>query len=166
MAVCYLVGFMGCGKTTIGRELSDYLQLPFIDSDEYIEVTNNRKIDEIFALEGEEIFREIEHKAIKELNKIDGVISVGGGAFIKENNREVMTKNAPVFYLNCDFPTIYERIKDTNRPLVASNTIEQLEVLYKSRLPIYEQDSKIVHTKGKTVEDIVMEIAALLNSSK
>ena len=115
-------GFMGAGKTSIGRKLSEDLKIPFIDLDERIERIAGCPIREIFEKDGEETFRRMEHDVLKVVLENSGseVISLGGGVLTNEENRKLISESkALVIYLQADADTIWERVKDdTSRPLL------------------------------------------------
>src|SRR5680860_1043366 len=97
----YLIGYMGCGKSTLGRRLSNYLGLQFVDMDHYIEERNCKTIPQIFKEEGEVEFRKKERKALEELSEFtDIVIATGGGAPCFFDNVELMNKSGHTVYLN------------------------------------------------------------------
>jgi shikimate kinase len=116
----YLIGLMGAGKTTIGRQLAKALHLPFYDSDKAIEDLTGVDIPTIFEYEGEEGFRIREQNMIQELTQVKGcVLATGGGAIIREVNRQALTENGFVVYLQCSIDKILQRTKkDTKRPLL------------------------------------------------
>lgn len=115
-------GFMGAGKTSIGRKLSEELKIPFLDLDERIETIAGCPIREIFEKDGEETFRRMEHDVLKVVLENSGseVISLGGGVLTNEENRKLISESkALVIYLQADADTIWERVKDdTARPLL------------------------------------------------
>lgn len=117
-----LVGYMGCGKTTVGRHIANNKKMLFLDTDEAIEDRQGRSISDIFAVDGEEAFRDMETEYLEEmvLKRKDGfVISTGGGMALREKNRELLKKLGTVFYLRTKPETVYKRIKgDTKRPLL------------------------------------------------
>jgi len=119
----YLVGFMGSGKSTVGRALADELGWSFVDLDEEIEGRENVPIADIFDLRGEDVFREIETALLRErVRAVQGgrpqVVSLGGGAFLSEENFELVSNNGVTVWLDCDFSHIERRIaSETHRPL-------------------------------------------------
>ncbi len=121
-----LIGFMGSGKSTVGRELAKTLEMNFVDTDHYIENKENMKIKEIFALKGEKYFREIEAKYVKEISKMNNtVISTGGGVVASDTNIMLLKKSGFVIYLDCTVECIYQRVSRRNtRPLL--NDVEDL----------------------------------------
>jgi len=116
----YLIGLMGAGKTTIGRQLAKALQLPFYDSDKAIEEQTGVDIPTIFEYEGEKGFRMREQKMVQELTQINGIVlATGGGVILKEANRQVLKENGFVVYLQCSIDKILQRTqRDTQRPLL------------------------------------------------
>ena len=122
-----LVGYMGSGKSTVGKRLAEARGMNYIDLDEYITRREDRSIAEIFKEVGEEGFRSIEHDAIRSLgNCYNTVISTGGGAVIRRDNRECLKALGRVIYLKAEPETIYNRIKnDTTRPLLSDTSDEE-----------------------------------------
>jgi shikimate kinase len=159
-----LIGFMGCGKTTIGYKLSYRLRKAVIDTDKEIEKEEKRSISDIFAAEGEEYFREQETACLRRLTKTvnNQIISVGGGLPMREINRELMHRLGQVVYLRAKAETIYQRLKnDTTRPLLqGKNPQEKIKALLAERKENYERAADIiVDVDGKEFEQIVNEIA-------
>lgn len=135
-----LGGFMGCGKTTLGRALARRLGRPFLDLDDYIRESRGLSIPEIFANHGEAAFRDMEHSAIRELSGVGGlVLALGGGALATPRNVELLRKTGVVLYLNPGFHECYRRIQDSERPLVSQNTRDQLEELFRKRQIVYRR---------------------------
>jgi len=136
----YLVGLMGAGKTTIGRQLAKTLRLPFYDSDKAIEERTGVDIPTIFEFEGEDGFREREQRMIQELTQMQGIIlATGGGAILREENRLCLQKNGFIVYLQCSIDRILERTRrDTQRPLLQTeNPRASIEALFEQREPLY-----------------------------
>jgi len=136
----YLIGLMGAGKTTIGRQLAKALQLPFYDSDKAIEEQTGVDIPTIFEYEGEKGFRDREQNMIQELTKIDGIVlATGGGAILREQNRTALNENGFVVYLQCSVDKILQRTKrDNQRPLLyTDNPRERIEALFEEREGLY-----------------------------
>jgi shikimate kinase len=136
----YLVGLMGAGKTTIGRQLARALAVPFYDSDKAIEERTGVDIPTIFEFEGEEGFREREQKMLQELTQMQGVVlATGGGAILREQNRKLLINNGFIVYLQCSVDRILERTRrDTQRPLLKTeNPKERIETLFAQREPLY-----------------------------
>ena len=134
-----LIGFMGSGKTTFGRWVSRRHNRKFYDTDEYIEKKQNTTISEIFAMKGEEAFRDMETETVKELSDtLDNcVISVGGGLVLREVNRELLRKLGTVVYLKASEEELCKRLsKDTKRPLLQGGFTRRYITLW-SREKIY-----------------------------
>lgn len=158
MKSIYLCGFMGCGKSHIGRSLSKKLRKPFVDLDAYIVAKEKRSIPEIFSQSGEAYFRNLEAEAIKEL-KSGYIVATGGGTLLNENTAEYANANGVTVFLDAGFSVCYERIKnDTNRPLVVNNTKEQLEEIFEKRRPVYMAHSTIIIKSEGTDSDITYNI--------
>ena len=135
-----LCGFMGCGKSTVGRQLADRLGLTFVDMDTYIEQADGRTVSTIFADEGEEYFRRLEHHACRALSdKRDLVIATGGGAVLREENVEALRRGGVLIWLKVDADCVLERLKDdTSRPLLQRPDKERaVRELLEFRAPFY-----------------------------
>lgn len=133
-----LCGFMGCGKSTVGKELARLLETDFIDMDEYIEKHEGMPIPEIFERYGEQDFRTREHRAVTELAGMQKtVIAAGGGALTFERNIAPLKASGRIIFLDVCFDECYSRIAETERPLVESKTRGELEALYNERRPKY-----------------------------
>lgn len=157
----YLVGFMGSGKSAIGRRLSFALKLPYYDMDKEIEKQMNMTISEIFATYGEEYFRDLETKFLKDFRDEQCIISTGGGVAMREENRRIMKRTGLVFHLCASFPFIWLRIaKDKRRPIVQRSTKEELESLYYYRRKYYFQAAHInIKTDGMTLRQVTETLA-------
>lgn len=158
-----LIGFMGCGKTTVGIRLSYRLRRPMVDTDKLIEKEQKCSISEIFANKGESHFRELETKCLYTLLGQNGseIISAGGGLPLKEVNRRLLKKLGLVIYLRATADTIYERVKhDTARPLLQGpDPKEKICTLMAERAEIYEQAADvIIDVDGKGFDTILDEI--------
>lgn len=164
MKAVYLCGFMGCGKTTVGKILAEKLSCDFYDMDEYIAEREKMTIPQIFAEKGEKYFRETETAVIKELAEKKGVIACGGGAMLKKENAEIAAENGIVAYIDVPFEVCYGRISgDKNRPIVMSNTKEELEFIYDSRIPLYKENSDLTVSGDGTAGEIADRILAEIN---
>lgn len=125
----YLIGYMGCGKSTLGRKLSKHLDVQFVDMDHYIEERNYKTIPQIFAEEGEGEFREKERKALEELSEFnDIVIATGGGAPCFFDNVELMNNSGKTIFLNIDPKILADRLLNskTERPLIHGKSRKEL----------------------------------------
>jgi len=161
-----LVGFMGSGKTSVGRALADKLKLDFVDMDEVISREEGKSITMIFSESGEAYFRDLETGFLRNRLKDKHIIlSTGGGVVLKEENRELLRKLGKVIFLNTPFEQILLNVKhDTTRPLLQKENAEQVILeLMQTREPIYfESANIIIQTKGKSVKAIAEEIIQLL----
>ncbi|MBQ7835530.1 MAG: shikimate kinase [Ruminiclostridium sp.] len=154
----YLCGFMGCGKSHIGRLISDRLNCTFVDLDSYIEEKEGMTIPQIFDKHGEPHFRKLEEKYICEMPE-NSVVATGGGAIINPVTAESARKAGAVVFLDTDFELCYERIKgDTHRPLVMKNTKEQLLELFNKRREIYLAHSEFTVNSDRSDKEIAAEV--------
>lgn len=160
-----LIGFMGTGKSEVGKELAKTLGYKFIDTDELIERREGISVSEIFDKYGETYFRKIESEIIKAVSVMENVvISTGGGAVIRSENRMNLKRNSITICLTASPEVIYERTKDyDNRPLLKTDdTYMRIKELLKEREPYYsEADIKIDTTQleaQKVVETIMKEM--------
>lgn len=161
--IIFLCGFMGCGKTTIGKCLAEKLSAKYIDMDEYIEKHEGKKISQIFAEKGEPYFRQIEADTVKNLSETNGIISCGGGAMLNDKSSETARENGEVVFLDVPFDVCYERINnDLNRPIVMNNTKEQLKAIYDRRYPVYMKNSSICVHADDSPKKITETILHLL----
>lgn len=168
MRKIYLVGFMGCGKSAIGRRLSYYLKMPYYDMDKEIVKQQGMSIPQIFEKYGEAHFRQLETEFLENFRDEACIIATGGGVAVNKENRTIMRRTGLVFFLDATFEDIYMRIKnDKNRPIVQSSTKEQLAALYNERRKFYREAGHIqVLTAGRTLRLIVEYIAFQVNRLK
>lgn len=161
-----LIGMMGSGKTTLGKILSEKTNVSAIDIDELIEQNENLTITDIFKTQGEEYFRKIEAKTIKELINSTNpqILSLGGGAFENVQTRELLLNNSVVIYLETTPVEILNRIQKTNnRPLLKNNmTIEKINEIITKRKDNYNLAHHKILTDGKTPSKIAEEILGAL----
>ena len=138
MKPIFLCGFMGCGKSTVGKILAKRLNVECIDLDKYIEDTEGMSIPEIFEQKGEAYFRQKETEAIKQFADKGVVVATGGGALLSEENGEAAKNAGMVVFIDTYFSVCYERIKDDpNRPIAFNSTKEQLSERFNARRPLY-----------------------------
>lgn len=162
----YLTGFMGAGKTSVGRALSERLGLPFADLDEEIERRTGSTVREIFERGGEPEFRRLELETLAELlQRPDLVLATGGGTTSVPAARRLLASSGVLVWLNPPFGTIVERIggrgKET-RPLFRDEV--QAFELYRSRLPAYRAaDLKVDVAPGETPEEVAARVALLVS---
>lgn len=154
----FLSGFMGCGKTTVGRLLARKLGRPFFDVDQEIEKKAGISVSEIFKTEGEDHFRELETAELKKLCQgRKTIISGGGGSIFRPGNFELICESCHTVYLASDFETVKKRIiNDPSRPLTSDE--DSLLKLYQSRVSEYEKCDFRIFTGERSPMEIVEEI--------
>jgi len=158
-----LIGYMGSGKTTLGKKLSYRERIAFLDTDRMIEQKQGKTVSEIFDEAGENAFRQMETECLKKIADYSDryIISVGGGLPLKEENRKLLKKLGTVFYLRARPDTIYGRLKnDTTRPLLRGDDPEgKISTMIGIRGPVYEAAADvIVDVDEKGYETIIREI--------
>jgi shikimate kinase len=162
-----LIGFMGSGKTSTGKELSKILNFHFWDIDSWIEERNGIKISEIFEKHGELFFRRQEEEAIKYLTgKNNYIVSTGGGTWVDKNNRENLLKLGWCVWLKVTPENVWQRVSNhlDQRPLLlkSKNPVEYLEILLKERIPFYSLAQASFDTSKKNPKEIAFEIIETL----
>lgn len=165
-----LIGFMGCGKTTVGLRLSYRLRRTVTDTDKEIEKEEKRTISDIFATDGEAYFRKAETECLRKMigGTENQIISVGGGLPMREENRRLLKKLGQVFYLRATAQTIYERLKDdTTRPLLqGEDPFTKIRTLLQERDPYYREAADVViAVDGKGFDEILDEIGEKVRES-
>jgi shikimate kinase len=156
-----LTGFMGTGKTSVGTRLAKELGYSFVDSDELIEADQHMTIAEIFEKRGEPGFRDVETRIIRQIMEGDSqVVSTGGGAVIRDANREAFKKGGLTVCLTARPEVIYGRIRhETHRPLLqVADPLARIRELLDAREKFYRQADIIIDTSEKTVEAVINEI--------
>lgn len=157
-----MIGLMGAGKTTIGRQLAKRLKRTFVDSDHEIEVRTGVRIPTIFEIEGEKGFRVREAAVLRDLSITNMlVVATGGGAVLSEENQQIMQGSGTVVYLHAQPEVLFERTRnDRNRPLLqVADPLLKLQTLYLERDPIYRAiASLVVEAKNGTVAQMAQEI--------
>lgn len=160
--IIYIIGFMGAGKTTVGKRLAKKIKFTFIDTDVYIEKKQNKTIKCIFEENGEEYFRNLEKKAIKEIQNLNGnfVISTGGGLPIFNDCIDEINNSGISLWLRASFETIINRVnKDQSRPVLKSAGSQQnIKNILDNRSEIYKKAQYIIDVDNKDIESIVTEI--------
>ena len=159
----FLVGFMGAGKTSVGRTLSERLGWTFEDLDDRIRRVEGLTIEEIFRESGEAEFRRMEHAALRatlsELNAAPRVVGLGGGAFVQPGNASLLKETgAPVVFLDAPVEELWRRCQGEaqHRPLQRNE--QEFRDLYELRLPHYRQAEIRIDTAGKTVQMVAAEV--------
>ncbi|MDZ4848154.1 MAG: shikimate kinase [Pirellulaceae bacterium] len=164
----FLVGYRGSGKSSIGQRLAELLGRPLIDSDDCIETASHKSIREIFADSGEEAFRALETKAIKNIveRKDAVVVSLGGGAVLRKQNRDLIAKHGVAVWLQVSAKQAANRIQADHSTAKRRPALTQLagydEIvrLLEIREPIYRDVADfIIQTDGRTIEELAQQIA-------
>ncbi len=162
-----LVGMMGAGKTAVGKALAVRLGVPFLDSDTEIEKAAAMSIAEIFERDGEAFFRDRETEVIDRLlESAHGVLSTGGGAFLSERNRSLMSQKGVSVWLNADLSLLWNRVKhkDTRPLLKTSNPYETLKDIYEARVPIYAlADLNVTSRPSYSIETMADKVLVALS---
>ncbi len=156
-----LTGFMGVGKTLVGKKLAHDLGYTFVDTDKLIEDDQHMTITAIFSKHGEPYFREVETKIIRRIMEGEQqVVSTGGGAVIRDMNRQAFKKAGLVVCLTARPEVIYLRIKhETHRPLLQTSDPEsKIRELLDSRARFYAQADIVIDTSDKTIDDVITAI--------
>ncbi len=167
-----LEGFMGSGKTTLGRTLAGDFLLEFADTDREIEHAEGRSISRIFSEEGEEYFRDLETEYLRRLSVSDalkgGVIALGGGMVVRSENRELLKKCGTVVYLKASKELLKNRLRSRaeKRPLLKGEDIDlKVETLMKEREELYiDAADRILEIDGMEIYQAVNKLKAIYNS--
>ncbi|MBX3097030.1 MAG: shikimate kinase [Fimbriimonadaceae bacterium] len=160
-----LVGMMGAGKTTVGRCLAARLDVSFYDLDRLIEHSVGHRVQRIFDLFGEETFRKHETRAITDLPKGDGVLALGGGAYIRESNRPLIHSLGPVVWIRVSREILLPRLERNRmkRPLLAQEDWkEKVDELMAKREPVYAGADIIVEGGDEDPDEVAARIQEAL----
>ena len=160
-----LCGFMGCGKSTVGKILAEKMHLNFYDTDAAIEQSAGRSIQSLFEEYGEATFRTLEKNAIRALLEKDGsVLSLGGGAVKDQETVDILHQKAVVVFINTSFEQIKKHIAMDKhvRPLAANSTQEDFLALYQSRLPLYQAAAHFEVFGDGSAEEVTEKIMDLI----
>lgn len=162
-----IVGLSGCGKSTVGKLLSQALGLPFIDTDKEIEKETGISVPEIFDRFGEKTFREIEKRVVLRSIESGGVISLGGGAILDPESREAILEKSVSFYIKVSIDELERRLRPSaeDRPLLRGNLRDRLEKLYNARKALYEMAHHTIEGEGLSPEEICALMAMRLNGT-
>lgn len=164
-----LIGFMGAGKSSVGRLVAKRLGAEFVDLDARIESAAGRTVQEIFASQGEGVFRNLEREAIRQAVSVPGrVLAAGGGAFCDAGNRALLKGYAPVVFLDASPETVIGRLSgDASRPLFpGGERAAKVRELMARRRPFYEEADLTVSTDGLSVAQVAARVAALVGAGK
>lgn len=166
-----LIGYMGSGKSTVGRSLAKKLKLNFIDLDHKIEESENKKISEIFKEKGEIYFRKVENQILKKLlhSNESFILALGGGTPVFYNSMELINQFSESFYLKLNPTELKNRLikEKTKRPLIAHLNDEDLEEFIAKHLfernPFYSEAKNQINIKEKTIDEVVTLVFQILN---
>lgn len=166
----YLIGFMGCGKSSIGKRIADRLGWKFIDMDDVIEEAAGMSIPEIFAAEGEDAFRQRERAVLEKTFKKDKVlVATGGGCPCYFDNMERINANGVSIHLRNDIDFFVDKLRgNTKRPLVAGKSKKELREYitetFEKRNPYYFQAHYVVHTRNHAKNKVAKLVANMLTT--
>lgn len=167
----YLIGFMGAGKSTIGKLLARRLKRGFCDTDRLVEARAGRPITAIFAQEGETRFRALERQVIEELSQKNGqVVALGGGAPLREENWQTISSTGTTIYLRADPGILFRRLEEERtRPLLrrleGQDKLAEIKRLLEMREPYYRRADEIVECQNRSAEELVNEILERLKDA-
>jgi shikimate kinase len=156
-----LIGFMGTGKTTVGRLLAEQLHFTFLDTDEQIEANSGKQITEIFAQQGEPVFRELERQLVEQLaHRTQTVISTGGGLPVNPANLASLKSHSLVVCLWASPERIYERVRNQeHRPLLRDpDPLAKIRALLAAREPFYRQADVLINTELRSLREVVQQV--------
>ena len=167
----FLIGFMGSGKSTVGKKLASQLQYKFIDLDDTIAAKNGKSVLEIFKSNGEAYFRKLESEVLRNISNVENaVIAAGGGTPCFNDNMKWMNENGITVFLKAHLATIFHRValSKAKRPLISDlNDADLMEFIvdeYKNRLPFYSQASITVKAENIKVDELVNSIKPLIET--
>ena len=160
-----LVGFMGTGKSAVGRVIAQKLEFHFIDTDDVIEQTSKAKISDIFAEHGEDYFRDLESQAVKSVTLMKNqVVATGGGVVLRSSNIDLLRTGGPIFCLNATPKAIWDRVRSSrSRPLLRGpEPLKKIETLLDKRAPYYALADHQIETTGVSVDRVADEIISYI----
>lgn len=147
---------MGAGKTTIGQLLGQITGLPVIDTDITIVEQEKRTINTIFNQHGEEYFRNVESRVLRQVVNENAVITTGGGIILRAENRQLLKETGSTFFLECEPNVVVERLaEDDTRPLLKNKSLAEITQMYHNRLPLYKECATCtIDTSTLTMEEV------------
>ena len=161
----FLIGFMGSGKTTIGKRLAERIGFDFVDTDRFIEMQQGMTVSEVFARYGETAFREMEYNILLEIQKLDHVVvSTGGGMPCYGNHMDIMRSCGKLVYLKTSPQALTRRLlrSHNERPLIKEKTEEELQRYIVEKLserePFYSRAQIVVQTENFSLEELLQEL--------
>jgi shikimate kinase len=167
MANIVLTGFMGAGKSAVGRRLEELTGMEMVDTDDMIEEDAGMAIAEIFEKFGEPHFRELEKKAVEAASELENhIIVTGGGVVLKEENIENLRKNGKIIYLHAPAEVLYERMKDeTHRPLLqVDDPLLKIKEMLEFRAPFYAKNDFVIDTSSIGVEEVAEGVIRVIET--
>ncbi len=169
----FLTGFMGAGKSSVGRLVASQLEWTYCDTDERIVARTGIAVADFFERYGEPAFRELERQAVQELasGAENAVVSLGGGALLNADARQVLFRSGLVVYLSAKAETLAERLKNENtRPLLKGREeparLKRIKELLALREPVYQLAAVEVVTDNKSLEEVAAEVIRSFKSWK
>lgn len=157
-----LIGYMGSGKSSVGKQLAQSLNLAYVDLDLMISQKAGKTIQEIFAQDGEDYFRKIESECLADVCEQNSVVATGGGIILKAENRQLLSKQKFVIFLTCEDNELIHRLKADQkniRPIIQDKTSTEILAIYQQRLPFYQVSATMpIDTTNKSIATIVDEI--------
>ncbi len=165
-----LAGFMGTGKSTVGRILAERLNMPFADTDTHIEAEAGMPVSEIFRVNGEPAFRDMEHEVCRELsNGRDHVIATGGGALLNHDSRAALERTGVLILLTCDQQILFQRLRESasrgERPLLRHDLEATISSILQQREPVYAAIALKVDTTNLTPDEAADAVIELYMAS-
>ncbi|MFO8053022.1 MAG: shikimate kinase [Candidatus Omnitrophota bacterium] len=163
----YLVGFMGTGKTAVGKVLANRLKKKFVEMDQLIEQGEKKEIKDIFAQNGQDYFRRLENKLLERLSsQSDLVVSCGGGVVCNQENLYILQNTGYVFSLYASADSIFKRTKGSDqRPLLnVADPLGKIKALLEARKPFYQKAGTKIDTDNLCVQDVADHILKLLEN--
>ncbi len=167
MGHVWLIGMMGSGKTSVGRLLSERLELPLYDTDATVEANAGQTVGEIFGHLGEPRFRELESLAVRVIaSQDDGIVSTGGGVVLDPSNVEAMRESGTIVLLDADVGTLTARVGTAaERPLISENPEGHLREIATARAAAYEDAADVVVDATGSIEDVAHRVEAACSVS-
>ena len=156
-----IIGFMGCGKSTVGRMVANELQVPFADLDSETENLSGCRVPQLFEEQGELALRRYESLALSRVAPNGGVLATSGGCIMLPQNRRALRQGFKVIFLDVPFNVIMPRIDGTSRPLLKTMNRNELRRLCELRRPLYQETADITLDGTKSVDDLTYEIVNL-----
>ncbi|MCH8306129.1 MAG: 3-dehydroquinate synthase [Candidatus Marinimicrobia bacterium] len=168
----YIVGFMGAGKSVVGKLLAEKLERKYYDTDSLIEKAADKTISELFEESGEEQFRSVESSVLKKVSlEKNAVISCGGGLLLQEENRKIMSETGTIIFLDTSPETLLTRLikSNDNRPLLKglsdTEKLDKIKEMLTDRLPHYRSSDYSVNSDDKSIEDVVNAVIKVFTAS-